>query len=216
MATGKGRDLSEREPMYRDDVREGIRIAELLAEKYVTLRKLDKEISDREFAKKKCEAVPKSKRHLTPGVANGFAIGALLAFLFTAFVCGFIYLVIGVMDYRLLKRIVWIFPLIPIIVTACILAIGFDKDRKEREYLNSSMDREEKYRAERIETLEKEIRELREEREAVESHYSSFEVNVPEVMRTRGRMELVRQALVAGEAGSFPEAVKICMSKMGG
>ena len=180
-----------------------------------TIRKLDSEISVREADKRRCESVKKSKRLRMPGVANGFVLGALLTFLFFLFVCGYIYALLWAKDYQLLKKYIPLLSVVPFITSGIVLAIGFSLDKKDRDYVNASMDREEKYRAEKIDRLEKEIMELKEERAVMMDSLSQYEANVPEVMRTRGRMELVRQALQSGEAENFQEAVALVVSKLG-
>ena len=59
------------------------------------------------------------------------------------------------------------------------------------------------------------LMELKKERDVMMDSLSQYEANVPEVMRTRGRMELVRQALQSGEAENFQEAVELVVSKLG-
>ena len=215
MATGKEMDMRQEEPKYSESVLEGLRITEQLSEKYAAVRKLDSEISAREVEKKRCESVKKSKRLTTPGVPNGFVLGTLLTFLFFVFVCGFIYSALWVENYQLLKTYIPLLSIAPFLMAGIVLGIGFFLDKKDRDYFNSSMDREEKDRAEKIEKLEKEIQKLKKERDEMNESLSQYETDVPEVMRTRGRMELVRQALRSGEAESFPEAVAIVVSKLG-
>ncbi len=199
--------------LKKDTDQDPIELADYLAEKYDSLRSMERDIGI-------CESnIAKNRSFVSPARYSSFRffvpffIVSILVFIFGA---GFLTIESFLMSSngdpagKMLNRVaLWI----PLIFFMVIHVIGGVYARKKRDKFNAVIDDDLRYRERCCEENQNKCMNLSARMRILKEELSVYNEHVPIGLRKRNGMLKVRKLLESGEANTFDEAIAICMNK---
>ena len=182
----------------------GVKIAEKLCEQFSMLEKVSKEISE-------CE------RDLAEG-SRSVTLPKYSAFRFFwkfLVIAGIEMLVINIIGAVIAigsrdTSVSYVFDFIAIAVAAVILGCGGAHAKRKRDSYNSNIWHEEDANRQRLKELNGRLEELKRKQKRIMTELAGYNDIIPPHMRNSRQMEIVKQLIEAGRAGSLEDALKLC------
>ena len=182
----------------------GVKIAEKLCEQFSMLEKVSKEISE-------CE------RDLAEG-SRSVTLPKYSAFRFFwkfLVIAGIEMLVINIIGAVIAigsrdTSVSYVFDFIAIAVAAVILGCGGAHAKRKRDSYNSNIWHEEDANRQRLKELNGRLEDLKRKQKRIMTELAGYNDIIPPHMRNSRQMEIVKQLIEAGRAGSLEDALKLC------
>lgn len=184
-------------------VEDSIRLAETLGTKYEALKEIKDELDDCEAQLKRNSHSMRAPRHSAFKFFWPFLIIAGVVI----FVITLIFTFIGIASGE--EGMVYVGELLGLIGAGITLIAGGSRARNKRDALNSTIADEEYRQKKLVHDLEKRVEELKNKRAALTKAASEYNYLVPISMRSKSRMDMVRDLLESGRAQTFSQAIEL-------
>ena len=210
---------SEKMPKTKE---EAVALADSLAQQYSDLDKVRKEISDHEYA---IEHAPRYKIPTTRRPSEymqKYIPLEIVIFILLVIVCIIVYFMISVQNFAADLRVdpssrfsePRFLVFLPPLAVGIMHFLLLKHEAKHCRGDNESAIREMEKNASHLQKMKDELIALHDKKNSLHAKLASYNDIVPSDMQQKSRMLMARDLLADGKAGSFEEAVEMCMKMM--